>query len=102
MVFPVPVTVRADVSIHEPDLSTPNGSVTIFEITPAFPDRFYFGSGKHNSALMRFENKIIVVSLSIGRHHFFIIHSIDDATKTQQQHGAQVSLCLNIYDDLTT
>ena len=88
--------------IHEPDFSTAYGSVAVFQVAPALPDGFNFGAGEDNPAFVRFQNKIIVVSLSIGRHHFFIIHSIDDATKTQQQHGAQVSLCLNIYDDLTT
>src|SRR5262249_7907520 len=76
MVFAVAMTIRANVSIHEPDFSTAYGSVAVFEITTAFPDRFHFGSGKHNSALMRLQNKIVVVSLSIGRHHFFVTHSI--------------------------
>ena len=61
--------------IHEPDFSTTYGSVAVFQVAPALSDRFHFGSGEDNAAFVRFENKIIVVSLSIGRHHFFITHS---------------------------
>src|SRR5262245_7112520 len=94
------MTIRADVSIHEPDLSATDGSVTVLEITAAFTDRFYFGSGKHDSALMRLENKVIVVSLSIGRHHLFITHNdtiMMAPPNSTLVRRAGFSLQLNIY-----
>jgi len=61
--------------IHEPDFTATYRSVAVFQVAPALPHGFNFGAGEDNPAFVRFEYKVVVVSLSIGRHHFFITHS---------------------------
>src|SRR5207249_1962499 len=56
----VPVRVRANVTVQQPNFAALYHTVVILEIHPSFPGRFDFGSGQHYSSLKFLENVIVV------------------------------------------
>src|SRR6185369_5204736 len=77
VILAIAVTVRTDVHVHEPRFRLANLSVAVLQVAAPFANRLHFGAGERDTAFVSLEDMVVVVGLSITRHHFVCRHDKD-------------------------
>jgi len=67
-VLPVPVAVRLDVHVEQPDLTLAHGCVRVLNRQPVVANRLDLGTGQHDAALEGFLDREVMVRTTVGRY----------------------------------